>query len=295
MTVRLPASTVTNPNSHRPNIEPYLAACVQLRSDENVKGNLDRAERLIRRAAEAGAKLITTPEATPLLGPQFHKVDKAESLEGLSVKRLKALAKELKVHLLLGSIAEKRIDDEGKIDKLRCYNTSVLLSPEGETLATYRKIHLFDVDVRGKVTIRESDSVEPGDQVVVVDTPLGKIGMSVCYDVRFPELYRALVDRGAELIVVPSAFTLTTGKDHWHPLLKARAIECQAWVIAPAQWGQHDEGGKRVSYGHSLIIDPWGIVKADAGHGEGLCLAEVDVNRVHEVRGAVPVQQHRRL
>lgn len=293
--MRLPASTVTNPNSHRPNIPPYIAACVQLRSDENVKGNLDRAERLIRRAADCGAKLITTPEATPLLGPQFHKVDRAESLEGASVKRLKALAKELKVHLLLGSVAEKKTLEDGTVDKTRCYNTSVLISPEGEQLAMYRKIHLFDVDVRGKVTIRESDTVEPGDQVVVVDTPLGKIGLSVCYDVRFPELYRALVDRGAELIMVPSAFTLTTGKDHWHPLLKARAIECQAWVIAPAQWGQHDEGGKRVSFGHSLIIDPWGIVKADAGHGEGICLAEIDVNRVHEVRGAVPVQQHRRL
>jgi len=293
--MRLPASTVVNPNSHRPLIQPYTAACVQLCSDEDTKGNLDRAELLIRRAAEAGAKLIATPEATPLLGPQFHKVDRAESVEGLSVKRLSALAQELGIHLLLGSIAERRLMEDGSVDQHRCYNTSVFINPEGEVIATYRKIHLFDVDVRGKVTIRESDSVEAGDQIVVVETPLGKIGLSICYDVRFPELYRALVDRGAELIMVPSAFTSTTGKDHWHPLLKARAIECQAWVIAPAQWGQHDEGGKRVSYGHSLIIDPWGIVKADAGHGEGICLAEIDVNRVHEVRGAVPVQEHRRL
>jgi predicted amidohydrolase len=276
-------------------IPPYLAACVQLCSTEDMSDNLKRAEALIRRAAAHGAQLIATPEATPLLGPQFHKVDRAEALDGESCARMSALAAELGVHLLLGSLAERRLLDDGSVDPKRCYNTSVLFGPEGETLATYRKIHLFDVDVRGKVTIKESDSVCSGEEVVVVDTALGKVGLSICYDVRFPELYRVLVDRGAEVIMVPSAFTLTTGKDHWHTLLRARAIECQAWVIAPGQWGQHDEAGKRQSYGHSLIINPWGAVLADAAQGEGLCYAEVDLERVREVRGAVPVSEHRRV
>jgi predicted amidohydrolase len=208
---------------------------------------------------------------------------------------LASLAAELGVHLLVGALAEQRIDAAGEVDTARCYNTSVLFGPGGEQLASYRKMHLFDVDVPGGLTIRESDSIAPGEEVVVADTSLGKIGLSICYDLRFPELYRALVDRGAQLIAVPSAFTLTTGKDHWHTLLRARAIETQAWFIAPAQWGTHDEAGKRQSYGHSLIIDPWGAVVADKGHGEGICFAEIDLDRVAAARRAIPVAQHRRL
>jgi predicted amidohydrolase len=156
-------------------------------------------------------------------------------------------------------------------------------------------MHLFDVDVPGGLTIKESDSIAPGDAVVVVDTALGKIGMSICYDLRFAELYRQLRDRGADIIAVPSAFTATTGKDHWHVLLRARAIETQCWVIAAAQWGVHDAEGKRHSYGHSLMVDPWGTVVADKGHGVGLCLAEIDLDRNAEVRRAIPVCDHRRL
>ncbi|MBM4290283.1 MAG: carbon-nitrogen hydrolase family protein [Deltaproteobacteria bacterium] len=282
---------------------PYLAACVQLRSTEDTQGNLDRAERLIRRAAARGAALIATPEATPLLGPQFHKVERAEPLDAgdplaVSCARFSALAAELKVHLLLGSLAERRLLPGGAVDPARCYNTSVLFGPDGAQLARYRKIHLFDVDVgggAGAVSIRESDTVAPGDEVVVATTPLGRLGLSVCYDLRFPELYRALVDRGADVILVPSAFTLTTGKDHWHALLRARAIECQAWILAPGQWGQHDAEGRRQSYGHSLVVDPWGCVAADAGQGEGVCYAEVDLARVAQVRAAIPVRAHRRL
>ncbi len=293
--------------SHTP--PPYLAACVQLRSTEDTQGNLDRAEALIRRAAARGAALIATPEATPLLGPQFHKVERAEPLDladpqAVSCARFSALAAELKVHLLLGSLAERRLLPDGSVDAARCYNTSVLFGPDGAQLARYRKLHLFDVDVRGgeargggagAVSIRESDTVAHGDEVVVAETALGRLGMSVCYDLRFPELYRALVDRGAEVILVPSAFTLTTGKDHWHALLRARAIECQAWVLAPGQWGQHDAEGRRQSYGHSLVVDPWGCVAADAGHGEGVCYAEVDLARVAQVRSSIPVGQNRRL
>jgi predicted amidohydrolase len=273
----------------------YLAACVQLRCTPDVEANLDTADKLIRRAARIGAAFVATPENTPYLGPQFHKVERAESLEGPTATRFAALADELGIHLLLGSFAERRILPGGEIDRTRCHNTSVLFGPDGARLAVYRKIHLFDVDVPGGLTIRESDTIVAGDETVVAETALGRIGLSICYDLRFPELYRALVDRGADLICVPSAFTLTTGKDHWHPLLRARAIETQCHVFAPAQWGAHDAAGQRQSYGHSLIIDPWGVVLADKGHGEGICLAEIDLERNAAVRRAIPVRDHRRL
>lgn len=271
----------------------FLAACVQLRATTDIEHNLATAEALVRRAASMGASLVATPENTSFLGPQFHKVELAQSLDGPIASRLRGLAAELGIHLLVGSLAE-RVED-GAADPTRCYNTSVLYGPTGAQIAQYRKIHLFDVDVPGGLTIRESDTIAPGGEVVIADTPLGRIGMTICYDLRFPELYRALVDRGADIIAVPSAFTLTTGKDHWHPLIRARAIETQCWWLAPAQWGRHDEEGKRQSYGHSLIVDPWGCVVADKGHGEGLCLAEVDLNRNAEVRRAIPVRDHRRL
>ena len=273
----------------------FLAACIQLCSTTDRDANLDRVEGYIRRAAHHGAALVVTPENIGLLGPQFHIVELAESLEGVTAKRLSALARELKIHLLVGSISEQRLEPNGEIDPQRCYNTSLLYGPDGVLIASYRKIHLFDVDVPGGLCVKESDSVVAGDEVVVAETALGKIGMSICYDLRFPELYRALVDRGAELITVPSAFTLTTGKDHWHTLLRARSIETQTWVIAPGQWGQHDEAGRRQSYGHSLIIDPWGAVVADKGQGEGVCYAEIDLERVRDVRRSIPLARHRRI
>jgi predicted amidohydrolase len=273
----------------------FVAACVQLRSTTDVEANLATTEELIRRAAGTGAKLVATPENTPFLGAQFHKVDLAEPLDGEVGTRLAKLADELNIHLLIGGMAERRMLEDGSVDDKRCFNTSVLYGPNGDRLAAYRKMHLFDVDVPGGLTISESDTVAPGEDVVVCETSLGTIGMTICYDLRFPELYRAMVDRGATIIAVPSAFTLTTGKDHWHPLLRARAIETQTWVLAPAQWGVHDEEGKRNSYGHSLIVDPWGTVVADKGHGVGLCLAEIDPDRVTAVRRSIPVRDHRRL
>ncbi len=273
----------------------FLTACVQLRTGAEIEKNLATVERLVRRAASYGAKLVATPENTSYLGPQFHKVELAEPIDGPIATRLAKLADELSSHLLVGSIAERRVNADGTPDMQRCFNTSLLFGPNGDRLAVYRKIHLFDVDVPGGVTIRESDSIAAGDEVVVAETALGNIGMSICYDLRFPELYRALVDRGADVVAIPSAFTLATGKDHWHVLMRARAIETQCWVIAPAQWGAHDEAGKRVSYGHSMIVDPWGAVAAELGEGEGLCLAEVDPSRIAHVRRAIPVRDHRRI
>jgi len=175
-------------------------------------------------------------------------------------------------------------------------NRSMLFAPAAAQPVTYDKIHMFDVELATGETWRESNAYEPGRAVVTVEnTPVGRLGLTICYDLRFPELYRALADKGADILLVPSAFTLTTGKDHWHPLLRARAIETQCWVIAPGQWGRHDAEGKRESYGHSLIVDPWGAVVADKGHGEGLALAEIDPARTAQVRAAIPVRNHRRL
>lgn len=268
---------------------PLLAACVQLQGSSDVARNLEVSERLIRRAAAAGAQLIATPEATTYLGPHDRKVALAEPVYGPTHRRFGALAAELGVTLLVGSVAEAAPEHPG-----RTYNTSLLFGPEGTLLATYRKLHLFDVDIPGGVRFQESATTVAGDAVVVAQTAHATLGLSVCYDLRFPELYRQLVDRGATVLAVPSAFTLMTGKDHWHTLLRARAIETQCFVLAPAQWGRHDDEGLRQSYGHSLIIDPWGTVLAECGDGEGLALAELDLDRVRRVREAIPLAGHRR-
>lgn len=268
----------------------FLAAAVQMTSTSDASASLELAETLIRRAASRGAQLVATPEATNFLGPHADKVRRAESLDGPTVSRLAELSRELGIHLLVGSINERA---EGDPD--RCHNTSVLLGPDGDRLGAYRKMHLFDVDHSDAVRFKESDTVVPGDRPVVVDTPLGRIGLSICYDLRFGELYRALTEAGAQILAVPSAFTATTGEAHWHPLLRARAIENQCYVIAPGQVGHHDDEGLRESYGHSLIVDPWGQVMATASSGPGLALAEIDLSRVAAVRRGMPVAQHRRL
>jgi predicted amidohydrolase len=200
----------------------------------------------------------------------------------------------LGVHLLLGSFNEK-LPDQEEASK-RCYNTSVLFGPDGQQLAVYRKIHLFDVDVSDQVRFKESNTTKAGEQTVVVETPLAPIGLSICYDLRFPELYRKLVDAGAKVLTVPSAFTLTTGKDHWYPLLRARAIETACYVLAPAQVGHHDDNGLRESYGHALIVDPWGQVLAAAPPGRpGFAIAQIDLEHLETVRRGLPVHLHRRL
>ena len=272
----------------------YLAAVVQMSSTDDPEANWGAARELVERAAGYGARLVATPENTNYLGPQAEKVRRAETLDGPTCRRFAALAQELGIHLLLGSFNER------SGEAARCHNTSVLFGPAGERLAVYRKLHLFDVDVSAEVRFRESETVEPGAEVAAVPTALGRLGLSICYDLRFPELYRRLVDAGAEILTVPSAFTLTTGRDHWHPLVRARAIECQTWVLAPAQWGKHavrrpGSGGLRESYGHAMIVDPWGAVVAMASDGPGIALAEIDLGRVHRVRRSIPVAEHRRL
>jgi len=275
-----------------------VAAAVQMTSGSDEAANWENARRLIERAAAQGARLVATPENTPYLGPHDQKVARAEALDGPTVGRFAELARRLGIHLLLGSFAER--SDEPS----RCYNTSVLLGAAGEVLAVYRKLHLFDVDVPGGVRFAESATCKPGELggpadpdrgLVVAETPVGRLGLTICYDLRFAELYRRLADLGADLLAVPSAFTLATGKDHWEPLLRARAIENQCYVLAPAQHGRHDDGGLRESYGHAMIVDPWGLPVAVASDGPGLALAEIDLERVARVRRAIPVRQHRRL
>lgn len=267
----------------------FLAAAVQLNCTSNEEANWDSARSLIERAAGYGARFVATPENTNYLGPHDEKVRRAEPLDGPTCQRFADLARRLGIHLLLGSFNEK--SDEPQ----RCYNTSVFFGPDGGILGTYRKLHLFDVDVPGGVRFAESDTCKPGSEIAVVDIPLGRIGLSICYDLRFPELYRRMVDQGAQILMIPSAFTLATGKDHWEPLMRARAIECQCYVIAPAQHGEHDDAGLKASWGHAMIVDPWGLPMATASDGPGLALAEIDLERVEKVRRAIPVARHRRV
>lgn len=265
-----------------------LAAAVQLTSTSDETANWENARGLIEQAARRGAGFVSTPENTNYLGPHAEKARRAEPIDGPTCTRFAELARGLGIHLLLGSFNERSGDPE------RCYNTSVLFGPDGGILATYRKIHLFDVDIP-EVRFAESATCRPGHQVVAVPTPFATLGLSICYDLRFAELYRRLAEAGAEVLLVPAAFTLATGKDHWEPLLRARAIENQCYVIAPAQCGRHDDGGLRESWGHACILDPWGQVVASVSDGPGLALAEIDLDRVARIRRSMPVAAHRRL
>ena len=267
----------------------FLAAVIQHNCTSNEAANWESARSLVERAAGYGARLVATPENTNYLGPHEEKVRRAEPLDGPTCTRFADLARRHGIWLLLGSYNEK--SDEPN----RCYNTSVLFSPEGRIAATYRKMHLFDVDVPGGVKFAESATCKPGEEVAVADTPLGRLGLSICYDLRFAELYRRMTDQGAQMLTVPAAFTLATGKDHWEPLMRARAIENQCYVLAPAQHGEHDDAGLKASYGHAMIVDPWGLVVARASDGPGLAIAEIDLERAEKVRRAIPVAQHRRL
>jgi predicted amidohydrolase len=267
----------------------FLASAIQLNCGADESANWASARELIERAAGYGAALVATPENTNFLGPHGEKVRRAEPVGGTTTSRFADIARRLGIHVLIGSFNERSEEPN------RCYNTSVLLGPDGDVLGTYRKMHLFDVDVSPQVRFLESQTCKPGDHPVVVQTTLGRIGLSICYDLRFPELYRRLVDEGAQILAIPSAFTLVTGKDHWHPLMRARAIECQSYVLAPGQHGFHDDQGLRNSFGHSMIVDPWGQILAMAPDGAGLCVAEVDLDRVAKTRSGMPIDQHRRL
>lgn len=264
-----------------------LIAAVQMNSGPDKARNLATAERLIEEAARRGASLVGLPENFSWMGPEEERPSAIESLDGPALQRMAEVAKRLKITLLAGSIPE------GGAPGGRVFNTSVLFGPDGGRLAVYRKIHLFDVEIGDGATYRESQTVAPGGDVVVAETAVGKLGMSVCYDLRFPELYRQQSKNGATLIAVPAAFTLMTGKDHWEVLLRARAIENQAYVFAPAQHGRHS--GNRLTYGNAMVIDPWGLVIARASDGEGLAIGEYDPATVARVRKSLPCLDHRRL
>jgi|CXWL01.1.fsa_nt_gi predicted amidohydrolase len=264
-----------------------FAAAVQMTSGAEKARNLEVVVRLVRAARVAGASFVGLPENFSWLGPEADRKGAAEDLNGPTLTAVSTLAKECGVHLLAGSFLERGAPG-GKL-----YNTSVLIGPDGAQLSVYRKIHLFDVALGDGQTYRESAQVAPGVQVALADTPLGKLGLSVCYDLRFPELYRQLSAKGATVLAVPSAFTLMTGKDHWEVLLRARAIENQCHVIAPAQWGMHAAG--RMTYGHACIVDPWGAVLSQASDGEGFALAPIDAAFTAQVRSKLPALSHRRL
>jgi predicted amidohydrolase len=263
------------------------AAVVQMRSTADVSANLATASRLVEEAATRGARFVSLPENFAFLRSEGEPVPEAQGIDGEWVSRMAALAARHRLLLLLGSLPERVPGDA------RVYNTSVLIAPDGRTIATYRKIHLFDIDLPGIAHLKESRSVIPGEDVVVADTELGAIGLSICYDLRFPELYRRQSARGARVLAVPSAFTDRTGKDHWEVLLRARAIENLAYVVAAAQWGAHGPG--RASHGHALIVDPWGSVLAQVPDGEGVALAELDFERQDRIRRELPALGHIRL
>jgi predicted amidohydrolase len=263
------------------------AAAVQLNSTADSQRNLTSADALVRAAAAGGATLVALPERFDLRGTPEDYERAAEPLESSdAVRWAKGIARELGIDLIAGSISERR---QGH-DKLS--NTSLHFGPDGELKAVYRKVHLFDVTV-GATEYRESDSDEPGDELVVTEAQDGtKVGLSVCYDVRFPELYRILALEGAEVLTVPANFTRTTGEAHWELLLRARAVENQAFVIAPAQSGEYPPG--QPAYGNAMIVDPWGEVLARApGSGETFVAAELDFDRLHEVRAKLPSLQNR--
>ncbi|MBM4782759.1 MAG: carbon-nitrogen hydrolase family protein [Archangiaceae bacterium] len=264
-----------------------LLAAVQMTSGADKAQNLATATALVRKAARRGAQFVGLPENFAWMGPEPERDQNAESLEGPTLSALQSLAKELSVTLLAGSILEAGAPGG------RLFNTSVLFGPDGARLGAYRKMHLFDVEVGDGQTYRESAAVAPGTEVVVANAPFGKVGLSVCYDLRFPELYRKHSEAGAVLLTVPAAFTLATGKDHWEVLLRARAIENQAYVIAPAQQGRHPKD--RMTWGHAMIVDPWGLVTARASEGEGLAMAEFDEALLAKVRRNLPALQHRKL
>jgi deaminated glutathione amidase len=258
-------------------------AAVQLNSNEDKARNLAAAERLVRDAARAGAELVALPEKWNLLAAGEVHAAEAEPLDGPSLGAARGWARELGIHLLAGSITERA--DEG------VYNTSVLVGPDGGDLAAYRKIHMFDVDVGG-VSYRESEHERAGTEIVTAAVDGVEVGLTVCYDLRFPELYRILALRGARLIAIPSAFTAATGKDHWEVLLRARAIENQVFVLAPGQVGEAPP--RYSSHGRSSIVDPWGVVLATAPDEECFVVADLDLEAQDRVRASLPSLANRR-
>ena len=267
--------------------ESFRAACLQLNSGNDLGANLAMLDRLARQAAAGGARFIFTPEYSLMLDGSGRAM-RERALEpdgGEPLAALQALARELEVWLLVGSLTVRA-------DEARIANRSYLVSSGGDVAASYDKIHMFDVTLPDGMVIRESSAYRAGDRAVIAETPWGRIGLTVCYDLRFPGLFRALAQAGAQFIAVPSSFQRQTGKSHWHPLLKARAIENECYIVAPAMCGDHP--GNRQTYGHSLIVDPWGEVLAEAGEEPGIVYADIEPARVARVRGMMPSLEHDR-
>ena len=267
-------------------MKTLIAAAVQVNSTDDRTRNLEEALALVDRACARGARFVGLPENVDFMGREEDKIAGAEDLDGPTFRAYAAKAREKAIWLLAGTIAERA--PAGRI-----FNTSVLYGPDGTRAGVYRKIHLFDVDIPDGARYRESAVVEPGRETVVAQTAFGAVGLSVCYDLRFPELYRALSAQGADVLTVPAAFTLYTGKDHWEVLLRARAIENTAYVMAPAQVGRHS--ASRVTYGNAMIVDPWGTVVARCSDGPGFCVAELSSDVLEHVRRQIPCLQHRKL
>ncbi len=270
--------------------ERLRVAALQLNSQDDVAANLAECRRQVLGAARLGATLVVLPENFAYLGPETGKRAIAERIGDLDApiqRMLSLLAREAAVTLVAGGMPE------ASGDAARPFNTCAVLAPDGKLVASYRKLHLFDVELPDGTLLRESEATSAGSEPVVVAVDGFCVGLSICYDLRFPELYRKLVDAGAEILLVPSAFTLLTGKDHWHVLLRARAIESQAYVVAAAQWGKHPRA--RASYGHALVVDAWGVVVSECSDGIGFASAEVDHALIERVRRTLPSLRHRRL
>ena len=266
----------------------FRAGLVQMCATKSVEKNLVEATRLIREAVKGGAVYVQTPEVTTLM-----ETDKAKLVLAIrpedgnpALAHFRALARELKIWLHIGSMAVAVAGD-------RFANRGFLITPEGAVTASYDKVHMFDVQLPGGETYRESKNYRPGEQAVVADLPWGRLGMTICYDLRFAALYRALAQAGASMIAIPAAFTVPTGKAHWHVLMRARAIETGCFVLAAAQGGMHETG--RATYGHSLVVAPWGEIIAEAqGDAPGVVFADIDLAKVAEARGRVPSLEHDR-
>jgi predicted amidohydrolase len=261
-----------------------VAVC-QLNAREDRAANLRVARELLARAADRGADVALLPEYTDYLGPGA-TAPKPEAVDGEYATFFAEAARELGIWVLAGSFHETGPDD-------RTYNTMPVFDRSGSLVAAYRKIHLYDVEIPGRVSYQESRTVAPGEEVVVAPVDGVPVGLSICYDLRFPELYRRLADDGAKILVVPAAFMLHTGRDHWEVLLRARAIENQCYVLAAGQIGDHEPG--RTCFGRSMVIDPWGTVLAQMPDGVGVAVADLDVDRIDQVRLELPSLANRRL
>lgn len=265
--------------------QPFRIACLQMQTGNDLAANLDSVKTMAREAARSGAQFVLTPEYAMMMDGSGRTMrERALEADGSpALPELQALAKELSVWLLVGSLTLKTAEN-------RIANRSCLIAADGTVVATYDKIHMFDATLPDGKVIKESSAYCPGDRAVIAETPWGKLGLTICYDLRFPQLYRRLAKAGAHYLTVPSSFQRATGKDHWHALLQARAIENACFVFAPAMCGEHP--GNRTTYGHTLVVDPWGKILADGGEDPGIVYAEIDPARVERVRSMLPCLEH---